>query len=97
MVGRNRSVITEPPPPVLHTNDDQTEDWCMATPRVRMKFQVEPRTPEMPDMSSVTQDILKVRNYLFTCYETVPRKAIDAKRHRQFHILTVTIGELSVH
>ncbi|XP_066497373.1 spindle and kinetochore-associated protein 3 [Hoplias malabaricus] len=60
MWGGNRSGITEPPPPVLQNNDDQTEDWCLATPRVRMDFQEEPRTPEMPDMSSITQDILKL-------------------------------------
>ncbi|KAL6484817.1 hypothetical protein MHYP_G00068620 [Metynnis hypsauchen] len=60
MGGNNQSGITEPPLPVLHTNDDHTEDWCLATPRVRMEFQVEPRTPEMPDMSSITQDILKL-------------------------------------
>ncbi|XP_072541266.1 SKA complex subunit 3 [Salminus brasiliensis] len=60
MGGGTRSGITEPQPPVLHANDDHTEDWCLATPRVRMDFQVEPRTPEMPDMSSITQDILKL-------------------------------------
>uniref|UniRef100_A0A8B9H1Z4 Spindle and kinetochore associated complex subunit 3 n=1 Tax=Astyanax mexicanus TaxID=7994 RepID=A0A8B9H1Z4_ASTMX len=60
MGGNNRAGITEPPPLVLHANDDHTEDWCLATPRVRMNFQEEPRTPEMPDMSSITQDILKL-------------------------------------
>ncbi|XP_036415017.1 spindle and kinetochore-associated protein 3 [Colossoma macropomum] len=60
MGGNKQSGITEPPPTVLHPNDDHTEDWCLATPRVRMEFQVEPRTPEMPDMSSITQDILKL-------------------------------------
>lgn len=36
------------------------QDWCLSTPKVRMKFPADPSTPEMPDISSVTQDILKL-------------------------------------
>lgn len=36
------------------------QDWCLSTPKVRVKFPTEPCTPEMPDISSVTQDILKL-------------------------------------
>lgn len=58
----NRSAAPEPPGPLLQA-DEHTQDWCLATPRVRMEFDAEPRTPEMPDMSSITQDIFKVSYY----------------------------------
>lgn len=46
--------------PVPRPEDGFSQDWCLATPKVRVKFPTEPCTPEMPDISSVTQDILKV-------------------------------------
>ncbi|XP_073688939.1 SKA complex subunit 3 [Garra rufa] len=46
-------------PVPMHENG-YNQDWCLATPKVRVKFPAEPRTPEMPDISSVTQDILKL-------------------------------------
>lgn len=46
--------------PVPMPEDGFNQDWCLATPKVRVKFPTEPCTPEMPDISSVTQDILKV-------------------------------------
>lgn len=46
--------------PVPMPEDGFNQDWCLATPKVRVKFPIEPCTPEMPDISSVTQDILKV-------------------------------------
>ncbi|KAF7709364.1 spindle and kinetochore-associated protein 3 [Silurus meridionalis] len=55
----NRSAVTEPSGPLLPA-DEHTQDWCLATPRIRMEFDAEPRTPEMPDMSSITQDIFKL-------------------------------------
>ncbi|KAK3568478.1 hypothetical protein QTP86_008233 [Hemibagrus guttatus] len=54
-----QSGVTEPPVPALQA-DEHTQDWCLATPCNHMEFDVEPRTPEMPDMSSVTQDIFKL-------------------------------------
>ncbi|XP_060785579.1 spindle and kinetochore-associated protein 3 isoform X3 [Neoarius graeffei] len=54
-----QSAVTEPRGPLLQA-DEHTQDWCLATPRIRMEFDVEPRTPEMPDMSSITQDIFKL-------------------------------------
>ncbi|KAG7331306.1 hypothetical protein KOW79_005275 [Hemibagrus wyckioides] len=54
-----QSGVTEPPVPALQA-DEHTQEWCLTTPRSRMEFDVEPRTPEMPDMSSVTQDIFKL-------------------------------------
>lgn len=39
--------------------DGPTQEFSLATPRLRKDFQ-EPSTPEMPDLSSVTQDIYKV-------------------------------------
>uniref|UniRef100_A0A4W4HK55 Spindle and kinetochore associated complex subunit 3 n=1 Tax=Electrophorus electricus TaxID=8005 RepID=A0A4W4HK55_ELEEL len=52
----------DPLAPAVPTEEEHTQDWCLATPRLRMDFQEEPRTPEMPDMSSVTQDIFKPLN-----------------------------------
>ncbi|KAM9709687.1 SKA complex subunit 3 [Menidia menidia] len=39
--------------------DGPTEGFSLGTPRIRTNFQ-EPSTPEMPDLSSVTQDICKL-------------------------------------
>lgn len=39
--------------------DSATQQFSLGTPRLRRDFQ-EPSTPEMPDLSSVTQDICKV-------------------------------------
>ncbi|CAG5865318.1 unnamed protein product [Menidia menidia] len=42
--------------------DGPTEGFSLGTPRIRTNFQ-EPSTPEMPDLSSVTQDICKTLPY----------------------------------
>uniref|UniRef100_A0A8C6L9M0 Spindle and kinetochore-associated protein 3 n=1 Tax=Nothobranchius furzeri TaxID=105023 RepID=A0A8C6L9M0_NOTFU len=39
--------------------DGPTQEFSLGTPRVRANYQ-EPSTPEMPDLSSVTGDILKI-------------------------------------
>ncbi|XP_018559805.1 LOW QUALITY PROTEIN: spindle and kinetochore-associated protein 3 [Lates calcarifer] len=39
--------------------DGPTQEFSLGTPRTRMDYQ-EPSTPEMPDLSSVTQDICKL-------------------------------------
>lgn len=39
--------------------DGPTQEFSLGTPRLRTYYQ-EPSTPEMPDLSSVTQDICKV-------------------------------------
>lgn len=39
--------------------ESATQEFSFGTPRLRREFQ-EPSTPEMPDLSSVTQDICKV-------------------------------------
>lgn len=39
--------------------DGPTHKFSIGTPRIRSIYQ-EPSTPEMPDLSSVTQDICKV-------------------------------------
>ncbi|XP_027877792.1 SKA complex subunit 3 [Xiphophorus couchianus] len=39
--------------------DGPTQEFSFGTPRIRMTYQ-EPSTPEMPDLSSVTQDICKL-------------------------------------
>lgn len=39
--------------------DEPTQEFKLKTPRVRRDYE-EPRTPEMPDLSSVTQDICKL-------------------------------------
>ncbi|XP_052003984.1 spindle and kinetochore-associated protein 3-like [Xyrauchen texanus] len=46
--------------PSMETEDGHNQDWCLSTPKMRMTFHTEPCTPEMPDISSVTQDILKL-------------------------------------
>lgn len=40
--------------------DSPTQDFSLGTACIRMDYQ-EPSTPEMPDLSSVTQEICKVR------------------------------------
>lgn len=54
----------EPPLSVLD-QDGPTQTFNLGTPRVRGDYP-EPSTPEMPDLSSVTQDIFKVSG-LETC------------------------------
>lgn len=39
--------------------DGPTQEFSFGTPRIRMNY-LEPSTPEMPDLSSVTQDICKL-------------------------------------
>ncbi|XP_029386577.1 SKA complex subunit 3 isoform X2 [Echeneis naucrates] len=39
--------------------DGPTQDFSLGTPRIRMDYE-EPTTPEMPDLSSITQDICKL-------------------------------------
>ncbi|XP_059199062.1 spindle and kinetochore-associated protein 3 [Centropristis striata] len=39
--------------------DGPTQEFSLGTPRIRMDYQ-DPSTPEMPDLSSVTQDICKL-------------------------------------
>uniref|UniRef100_A0A3Q3EX94 Spindle and kinetochore associated complex subunit 3 n=1 Tax=Labrus bergylta TaxID=56723 RepID=A0A3Q3EX94_9LABR len=51
-------VIKEPTVKSLEL-DGPTQEFNLGTPRIRMDYQ-EPCTPEMPDLSSVTQDICKV-------------------------------------
>ncbi|XP_031171968.1 spindle and kinetochore-associated protein 3 isoform X2 [Sander lucioperca] len=47
--------------PIVHNMelDGPTQEFSLGTPRIRMDYQ-EPITPEMPDLSSVTQDICKL-------------------------------------
>ncbi|XP_034741263.1 spindle and kinetochore-associated protein 3 [Etheostoma cragini] len=47
--------------PIVHNLelDGPTQEFSLGTPRIRMDYQ-EPGTPEMPDLSSVTQDICKL-------------------------------------
>uniref|UniRef100_A0AAY4DRV0 Spindle and kinetochore-associated protein 3 n=1 Tax=Denticeps clupeoides TaxID=299321 RepID=A0AAY4DRV0_9TELE len=49
-------VLSEPSYP---NQENHTQEWNLATPRVRKHFVDEPQTPEMPDLSCITQDILK--------------------------------------
>uniref|UniRef100_A0A8D3A5N9 Spindle and kinetochore associated complex subunit 3 n=1 Tax=Scophthalmus maximus TaxID=52904 RepID=A0A8D3A5N9_SCOMX len=48
--------------PTVHSLelDGPTQEFSLGTPRIRMDYQ-DPSTPEMPDLSSVTQDICKVK------------------------------------
>uniref|UniRef100_A0A672IX23 Spindle and kinetochore associated complex subunit 3 n=1 Tax=Salarias fasciatus TaxID=181472 RepID=A0A672IX23_SALFA len=49
--------------------DGPTQEFSLRTPRIRMNYQ-DPSTPEMPELSSVTQDICKVcwRPLLGNCH-----------------------------
>lgn len=44
--------------------DGQTQEFNLGTPRLRTDLE-EPSTPEMPDLSSITQDICKVCEIIF--------------------------------
>lgn len=48
-------------------SDGPTQEFSLGTPRIRTTFE-EPSTPEMPDLSSVTQDICKVSGPFVTAY-----------------------------
>ncbi|XP_036397273.1 spindle and kinetochore-associated protein 3 [Megalops cyprinoides] len=47
-------------PPSLECHEIYTQEWRLATPPGRADCTMDPRTPEMPDVSSVTQDIFKL-------------------------------------
>lgn len=56
--GQREKVTKEPTVSRLEL-DGPTQEFSLGTPRIRTDFE-EPSTPEMPDLSSVTQDICKV-------------------------------------
>ncbi|XP_016143951.1 potassium/sodium hyperpolarization-activated cyclic nucleotide-gated channel 1-like [Sinocyclocheilus grahami] len=58
-MGADQVLDLKQTPVQIHENGFN-QDWCLATPKVRVMFPTEPCTPEMPDISSVTQDILKL-------------------------------------
>ncbi|XP_030643454.1 SKA complex subunit 3 [Chanos chanos] len=61
MAGRHgMSGPKEPPTSEQQTLDGHTQEWSLASPQVRMNFPLEISTPDMPDMSSITQDIFKL-------------------------------------
>ncbi|XP_062389439.1 spindle and kinetochore-associated protein 3 [Sardina pilchardus] len=60
MAGEPAPGPKEPPAPALDLQENYTQEWNLSSPRVRREFESEPRTPEMPDMSSITQDIFKL-------------------------------------
>uniref|UniRef100_A0A672Q5P4 Spindle and kinetochore-associated protein 3-like n=1 Tax=Sinocyclocheilus grahami TaxID=75366 RepID=A0A672Q5P4_SINGR len=62
-MGADQVLDLKQTPVQIHENGFN-QDWCLATPKVRVMFPTEPCTPEMPDISSVTQDILKVSHFL---------------------------------
>lgn len=57
------NVLEQKQTPDPMPEDGFNQDWCLSTPKVGVKFPTEPCTPEMPDLSSVTQDIFKVSHY----------------------------------
>lgn len=62
-MGADHMLDLKQSPVPMHENGFN-QDWSLATPKVRVKFPAEPCTPEMPEIISVTQDILKVSHYL---------------------------------
>uniref|UniRef100_A0A672IXP0 Spindle and kinetochore associated complex subunit 3 n=1 Tax=Salarias fasciatus TaxID=181472 RepID=A0A672IXP0_SALFA len=51
--------------------DGPTQEFSLRTPRIRMNYQ-DPSTPEMPELSSVTQDICKVCVRIFNDRKYIP-------------------------
>ncbi|RVE58200.1 hypothetical protein OJAV_G00206880 [Oryzias javanicus] len=61
--------------------DGPTQEFSLGTPRIRTNFE-EPSTPEMPDLSSVTQDICKlVSQAQKKKTTTAPQPHISPVRH----------------
>ncbi|KAI1899738.1 hypothetical protein AGOR_G00064850 [Albula goreensis] len=52
--------LNGPPLPAVEDEDIYTQEWRLATPPSRSDYMTDPSTPEMPDVSSVTQDIFKL-------------------------------------
>ncbi|XP_054887383.1 spindle and kinetochore-associated protein 3 [Poeciliopsis prolifica] len=57
--------------------DGPTQEFSFETPRIRMSYQ-EPSTPEMPDLSSVTQDICKLVSQAQTKKST---SSVSSEKH----------------
>ncbi|XP_014829791.1 PREDICTED: spindle and kinetochore-associated protein 3-like isoform X2 [Poecilia mexicana] len=62
--------------------DGPTQEFSFGTPRIRMSYQ-EPSTPEMPDLSSVTQDICKLVSQVQTKKSTSApiASSVSSKKH----------------
>lgn len=73
--------------PVPRPEDGFSQDWCLATPKVRVKFPTEPCTPEMPDISSVTQDILKVSHYNLVMLKSLLQIGLLSKKTFQIWLI----------
>uniref|UniRef100_A0A3B3WKW4 Uncharacterized protein n=1 Tax=Poecilia mexicana TaxID=48701 RepID=A0A3B3WKW4_9TELE len=81
--------------------DGPTQEFSFGTPRIRMSYQ-EPSTPEMPDLSSVTQDICKVGVALFSAKidNAPPAKGLSLVSQSEFQTLPsylrlMTLGSLN--
>lgn len=86
--------VTKEPTFKILELDGPTQEFSLGTPRIRMDYQ-EPSTPEMPDLSSVTQDICKVSLCLFplmahlTTETTIPAVLFELTNYRHCELLTV--------
>lgn len=75
--------------------DGATQEFSLGSPRIRSSFQ-EPGTPEMPDLSSVTQDICKLvsQAQLKKTFSTVdPQVRAGKLRSRSQLVSVVSDGE----
>ncbi|XP_030614190.1 SKA complex subunit 3 [Archocentrus centrarchus] len=64
--------------------DGPTQEFSLGTPHIRMHYQ-EPTTPEMPDLSSVTQDICKLVSQAQLKKTTMTTKHPHVKPEKERH------------
>ncbi|XP_051814718.1 spindle and kinetochore-associated protein 3 isoform X1 [Acanthochromis polyacanthus] len=75
--------------------DGATQEFSLGTPRIRSSYQ-EPGTPEMPDLSSVTQDICKLVSQAQlrkTITTMEPQVRAEKPRNRSEALSVVSDGE----
>lgn len=91
----NEKVAKEPTVNSLEL-DGLTQEFSLGTPRIRAHYQ-EPTTPEMPDLSSVTQDICKLVSQAQLKKTTMtnehPPVKPDKKKHRSASLSEVSENE----
>ncbi|XP_008299599.1 SKA complex subunit 3 [Stegastes partitus] len=75
--------------------DGTTQEFSLGTPRIRTDYQ-EPSTPEMPDLSSVTQDICKLVSQAQlkkTIRTKDPQLRPEKDKHKAMGLSAVSDGE----
>ncbi|KAG7240387.1 hypothetical protein INR49_026958 [Caranx melampygus] len=70
--------------------DSPTQDFSLGTACIRMDYQ-EPSTPEMPDLSSVTQEICKTQ--LKKLEAAIVRQKVQPEKHRNRSVSLPVVSE----